>query len=66
MKEPKAVTNHIGVNLTSVLHFVRIALAYMRDRPVASAANTHPLARSIVLVSSVAGITEAPGLFAYG
>lgn len=40
--------------------FSRMALAYMKASPPAE-----DFSRSMVLVSSIAGITEAPGLFAY-
>lgn len=40
--------------------FSRMALAYMKASP-----KDDSTSRSIVLVSSIAGITEAPGLFAY-
>lgn len=47
----------------SVLSFCRIALAYLSaSKPEEDKA---PLSRSIVLLSSVAGIAEASGLFAY-
>lgn len=56
--------NHIDINLVSVLSFCRIALAYMKACNSSEPANdTFP--KSICLVSSIAGITEAPGLFAY-
>lgn len=56
--------DHIDINLTSVVMFCRIALAYMKsDKP--DAASEVGFSKSIVLVSSIAGITEAPGLFAY-
>lgn len=55
--EPTPVADAVTINLTSVLHFVRIALAYTTE-----ASSSSP---SITLVSSIAGITEAPGLFAY-
>lgn len=54
---------HVDINLTSVISFTRIALAYM------AASKTPPgdgvFSKSLCLVSSIAGITEAPGLFAY-
>ncbi|KAL1872009.1 hypothetical protein VTK73DRAFT_1753 [Phialemonium thermophilum] len=60
-KEPIPIKNTIDINLTSVLLFSRIALAFMKASP----ATTDSFTRSLVLVSSIAGITEAPGLFAY-
>lgn len=62
-QEPVPLKDHIDINLVSVVSFCRIALAYMKA--------SHPpgegtdFSKSIVLVSSIAGITEAPGLFAY-
>ncbi|KAJ9655148.1 hypothetical protein H2198_005923 [Neophaeococcomyces mojaviensis] len=71
-KEPLPIKNAIDINLTSVISFCRIALAYM-SHDITSQPNGGMLRRdhedtfskSIVLVSSIAGITEAPGLFAY-
>lgn len=64
-QEPRPIANGININLTSVLAFSRLALAYMKPQPEPSATNTHPLTKSIVLVSSIAGIAEAPGMFTY-
>jgi len=50
--------------LTSVISFSRIALAYMKSNNL-ELAPAEDFSKSIVLVSSIAGITEAPGLFAY-
>ncbi|KAK0724835.1 hypothetical protein B0H67DRAFT_657632 [Lasiosphaeris hirsuta] len=61
-KEPSAINDAMAINLTSVLHFTRLALAHMKSSP----APAPPFTRSITLISSIAGITEAPGLFAYG
>ncbi|KEZ42024.1 Uncharacterized protein SAPIO_CDS6426 [Scedosporium apiospermum] len=63
-KEPIPVKNHIDINLTSVITFCRIALAYMKSNKPDASPNGD-FSKSIVLVSSIAGITEAPGLFAY-
>ncbi|KAF9773849.1 hypothetical protein IL306_008256 [Fusarium sp. DS 682] len=63
MDEPKPLKDTIDINLTSVLLFCRIALTFIRaDR---DPAHTSDFSKSIVLVSSIAGITEGPGLFAY-
>ncbi|KAF3765624.1 NAD(P)-binding protein [Cryphonectria parasitica EP155] len=62
-KEPTPLREHIDINLVSVISFNRIALAYMKaskpqgDGPAFS--------KSICMVSSIAGLTESPGLFAY-
>ncbi|PKS08038.1 hypothetical protein jhhlp_006650 [Lomentospora prolificans] len=63
-KEPVPVKDHIDINLTSVVAFCRIALAYMKSNKPDAQPNGD-FSKSIVLVSSIAGITEAPGLFAY-
>ncbi|CAK7207975.1 hypothetical protein SEUCBS139899_010809 [Sporothrix eucalyptigena] len=57
--EPQELKSRLDINLTSVLLFSRMALAYIKASPPTD------FSRSIVLVSSIAGITEAPGLFAY-
>ncbi|KAK3384814.1 hypothetical protein B0H63DRAFT_171750 [Podospora didyma] len=66
-KEPTPINDSLEINLTSVLGFSRIALAYMKASSSNTTANndTTSFSKSIVLVSSIAGITEAPGLFAY-
>ncbi|KAL2170794.1 hypothetical protein VTG60DRAFT_4449 [Thermothelomyces hinnuleus] len=61
-KEPSPVKNNIEINLTSVVLFARIALAYLKGDGSETDAS---FSKSIVLTSSIAGITEAPGLFAY-
>ncbi|KAK2606678.1 hypothetical protein N8I77_005412 [Diaporthe amygdali] len=62
-REPLPLKDHIDINLISVLSFCRIALAYMKASH--SSGKDTEFSKSIVLVSSIAGITEAPGLFAY-
>ncbi|KAI7783550.1 hypothetical protein LA080_011679 [Diaporthe eres] len=62
--EPVPLKDHIDINLVSVLSFCRIALAYMKASHPAGEEGKD-FSKSIVLVSSIAGITEAPGLFAY-
>jgi NAD(P)-dependent dehydrogenase (short-subunit alcohol dehydrogenase family) len=71
-KEPVPVKDNIDINLTSVILFSRIALAFMKESSLSSTTanpvafnGTSTFSKSIVLVSSIAGITEAPGLFAY-
>ncbi|KAK0610398.1 hypothetical protein B0T17DRAFT_658199 [Bombardia bombarda] len=75
--EPAPINRLITINLTSILSFTRIALAYMK----ASSTPTDPpsqqqqqqqqqqpqsnFSKSIILVSSIAGISPAPGLFGY-
>lgn len=62
-QEPVPLKDHIDINLVSVVSFCRIALAYMKASH--SSGDHKDFSKSIVLVSSIAGITEAPGLFAY-
>ncbi|KAH7367041.1 hypothetical protein B0T11DRAFT_315576 [Plectosphaerella cucumerina] len=66
--EPEPIYNTININLTSVVSFCRIALAYMKKDKTTdpSKAPQAPFSKSIVLVSSIAGLLESPGLFAYG
>ena len=59
------IKNCIDINLTSVILFSRIALAFMRSDKKTGNGDTPSFSKSLVLVSSIAGITEAPGLFAY-
>jgi NAD(P)-dependent dehydrogenase (short-subunit alcohol dehydrogenase family) len=63
VQEPTPVKDNIEINLTSVLLFARMALAYMKSDSASD--STDGFSKSIVLTSSIAGITEAPGLFAY-
>ncbi|KAI0019886.1 hypothetical protein F4780DRAFT_744510 [Xylariomycetidae sp. FL0641] len=58
-QEPTPLKDSIEISLTSVVAFCRVVLAYMAASPGDSP-------KSITLVSSIAGITESPGLFAYG
>jgi NAD(P)-dependent dehydrogenase (short-subunit alcohol dehydrogenase family) len=58
VSEPPNTIN-IDVNLTAVLYFTRIASVYLRQ------GNTSKADRSIVLLSSIAGFLESPGLFVY-
>ncbi|KAK4161156.1 hypothetical protein QBC43DRAFT_358209 [Cladorrhinum sp. PSN259] len=59
--EPVPLKTNIEINLTSVVLFSRIALAYLSSTP-----SPFPnFQKSITLTSSIAGITPAPSLFAY-
>jgi NAD(P)-dependent dehydrogenase (short-subunit alcohol dehydrogenase family) len=69
LKEPAPIDNVMSTNLNSTLYFTRIALAFMKQKPDDETASTgqedgRP-AKSITLLSSVAGFKESPGLFAY-
>ncbi|KAK3689961.1 hypothetical protein B0T22DRAFT_499519 [Podospora appendiculata] len=61
--EPTPITASVEINLTSVIHFTRLALAYMK--PTTSLPPSSPFSKSITLISSIAGISPAPGLFSY-
>ncbi|KAF4447941.1 hypothetical protein F53441_8600 [Fusarium austroafricanum] len=63
MTEPQPLKNTVDINLTSVILFCRIALAFMKADKNSTQSNG--FSKSIVLVSSIAGIVEAAGLFAY-
>nr|RBQ83609.1 hypothetical protein FVER53263_13284 [Fusarium verticillioides] len=61
--EAQPLKSAIDINLTSVVLFCRLAIAFMKadkDQP-----KSNDFSKSIVLLSSIAGITEAAGLFAY-
>lgn len=49
----------MDINLRGILYFARIASVYLRQN------RTENADRSIILVSSVAGFKESPGLFVY-
>jgi NAD(P)-dependent dehydrogenase (short-subunit alcohol dehydrogenase family) len=59
----------MSTNLNSTLYFTRIALAFMKHKSDDEAVSTGQVgkspAKSITLLSSVAGFKESPGLFAY-
>ena len=66
--DPVPLRENIEINLTSVLLFSRMALAYLSSSSSTSSSSeskSSSFSKSIVLTSSIAGITEAPGLFAY-
>ncbi|POR38886.1 Uncharacterized protein TPAR_00890 [Tolypocladium paradoxum] len=67
-KEPEPIYNTININLTSVVSFCRIALAYMKQDKETKLPNGSytPFSKSIILISSIAGLINSPGLFAYG
>jgi NAD(P)-dependent dehydrogenase (short-subunit alcohol dehydrogenase family) len=59
----------IDINLNGSIYFARIAVAYLKENHDIAATKSDPKninsPKCITLVSSVAGFTEAPGLFAY-
>ncbi|KAK9460476.1 uncharacterized protein V1516DRAFT_676747 [Lipomyces oligophaga] len=63
----RPTTTLVDVNLLGTLYFARVALAYLRHQdpqtpPVEHGRNDR---KSLILVSSVAGFKESPGLFVY-
>ena len=58
MKKPPPLTS-LDVNLKGVLYFARVAAVYLRQNRQAGED------RSLLLLSSVAGFKESPGLFVY-
>ncbi|KAL2814686.1 hypothetical protein BDW59DRAFT_176387 [Aspergillus cavernicola] len=58
-------TKVLDVNLLGCLYVARIASVYLRqNRPPTNPTNP-PTDRSIILISSIAGFKESPGLFIY-
>lgn len=59
----------IDIDLNGSMYFARLAVAYLKENHDISGTRADPKAinspKCITLVSSVAGFTEAPGLFAY-
>lgn len=65
--EPQPLKDAVDINLTSVISFCRIALAFMKQDDQGTTNGTSSrFSKSIVLVSSIAGIVEQAGLFSYG
>ncbi|KAG9967157.1 putative 3-hydroxyacyl-CoA dehydrogenase, partial [Aureobasidium melanogenum] len=63
-KEPNIDTS-INVNLKGPILFSRLASVYLRQPPLNDKSSTAAANKSLTLVSSVAGFTEAPGLAVY-
>lgn len=56
----------LDVNLLGTLYFARIAAVYLRqDNVSASIGHEKSIDKSILLISSVAGFKQSPGLFVY-
>lgn len=64
-EEPKESMKVLDVNFTGPLYFSRIASVYLRQPTLNEKSSTSIADKSLTLVSSVAGFTEAPGLFVY-
>lgn len=64
-QEPKESMKVLDVNFTGPLYFSRIASVYLRQPTLNEKSSTSIADKSLTLVSSVAGFTEAPGLFVY-
>jgi len=63
-KEPD-IDDSLDVNLRAPILFSRIASVYLRQQPSNELKADPPASKSLTLVSSVAGFTEAPGLAVY-
>ncbi|KAI5205170.1 putative 3-hydroxyacyl-CoA dehydrogenase [Aureobasidium subglaciale] len=63
-KEPD-IDDSLDVNLRGPILFSRIASVYLRQLPLNDKSSTAAADKSLTLVSSVAGFTEAPGLAVY-
>ncbi|KAK5653512.1 hypothetical protein OQA88_8771 [Cercophora sp. LCS_1] len=59
-KVPEKLQRSLDINLTAALNFSRVALGYINSIP-----QDATLTPSLTLISSIAGITPAPGLFTY-
>lgn len=64
-EEPKNAMVVLGVNLAGPIYFSRIASVYLRQLSTSDKSSATQADKSLTLVSSVAGFTEAPGLFVY-
>ncbi|CAD0086822.1 unnamed protein product [Aureobasidium mustum] len=63
-KEPD-INDSLNVNLKGPILFSRLASVYLRQQPLNDKSSTAAANKSLTLVSSVAGFTEAPGLAVY-
>ncbi|CAD0081888.1 unnamed protein product, partial [Aureobasidium vineae] len=63
-KEPD-IDDSLNVNLRGPILFSRLASVYLRQPPLNDKSSTAAANKSLTLVSSVAGFTEAPGLAIY-
>ncbi|CAK7202226.1 hypothetical protein SEUCBS139899_004948 [Sporothrix eucalyptigena] len=67
--EPTAIRDRLELNVLSVVYFCRIALAYMRNPDPDAAQRAYdakePMPKSIVLIASLAGIAQNPGVPIY-
>ena len=64
-EEPRDGLSIVDVNLVGPLYFSRIASVYLRQPDPHDQSSPAVGDKSLTLVSSVAGITEAPGLYVY-
>ena len=64
-QEPKESMTVLGVNFVGPIYFSRIASVYLRQPGLDDKSSTSTADKSLTLVSSVAGFTEAPGLYVY-
>ncbi|KAF4551196.1 Short chain dehydrogenase-like protein 39 [Elsinoe fawcettii] len=62
---PRNLMRVLEIDLTGPLYFSRIASVYLRQPALNDKSSTAAADKSLTLVSSIAGITEAPGLPVY-
>ncbi|KAI5271466.1 putative 3-hydroxyacyl-CoA dehydrogenase [Aureobasidium subglaciale] len=65
VKREPDIDDSLNVNLRGPILFSRIASVYLRQTPLSDKSSTAAADKSLTLVSSVAGFTEAPGLAVY-
>ncbi|KAI5243878.1 putative 3-hydroxyacyl-CoA dehydrogenase [Aureobasidium subglaciale] len=65
VKREPDIDDSLNVNLRGPILFSRIASVYLRQPPLNDKSSTAAADKSLTLVSSVAGFTEAPGLAVY-
>lgn len=62
---PQSTMTALDINLVGPIYFSRIASVYLRQPALNGKSSTAAADKSLILVSSIAGITEAPGLAVY-
>lgn len=65
VKQEPDISDSLNVNLRGPILFSRLASVYLRQPPLNDKSSTAAANKSLTLVSSVAGFTEAPGLAVY-
>lgn len=64
-KQEPDIDDSLNVNLKGPILFSRLASVYLRQPPLNDKSSTAAANKTLTLVSSVAGFTEAPGLAIY-